>query len=88
MKNSLPYAKPLPQPLPGTERGVFQLLPCPLREGGRGVRSDAPPPAPPRNGEGSVSVTPPALSGKGGGGLGRMRKVSYIIVRPRSREKR
>jgi len=41
MKNSLPYAKPLPQPLPGTERG-------------------------------SVSVTPPALSGKGGGGLGRI----------------
>ena len=35
-----------------------------------------PPPAPPRNGEGSVSVTPPALSGKGDGGLGRMRKVS------------
>jgi len=25
---------------------------------------------------GSVSVTPPALSGKGVGGLGRMRKVS------------
>ncbi len=29
-----------------------------------------PPPAPPRNGEGSSSVTPPALSGKGTGGLG------------------
>jgi len=29
-----------------------------------------PPPAPPRNGEGSFSVTPPALSGKGDGGLG------------------
>jgi len=29
------------------------------------------PPAPPRNGEGeSFSVTPPALSGKGAGGLG------------------
>ncbi len=27
-------------------------------------------PAPPRNGEGSFSVAPPALSGKGGGGLG------------------
>jgi len=63
-----PYAKPLPQPLPGTERGesqplprtlpeaergesqslpgterggVSDLSPCPLREGGRGVRSDA-----------------------------------------------
>ncbi|HAO20469.1 MAG TPA: carbamoyltransferase HypF [Desulfobacteraceae bacterium] len=29
-----------------------------------------PPPAPPRNGEGSFSVAPPALSGKGDGGLG------------------
>jgi len=27
---------------------------------------------PPRNGEGSVYVTPPALSGKGDGGLGRI----------------
>jgi len=35
--------KPLPQPLPGTERG------------------------------GSFSVTPPALSGKGGGGLGEVK---------------
>jgi len=37
--------KPLPLPLPGTERGVSDLS--------------------------------PALSGKGDGGLGRMRKVSY-----------
>jgi len=29
------------------------------------------PPTPPRNGEGSFPVTPPALSGKGAGGLGR-----------------
>jgi len=28
---------------------------------------------------GSFSVTPPALSGKGAGGLGRMRKVSLLI---------
>jgi len=43
-----PYAKPLPLPLPGTERGESQ-------------------------------TSPPALSGKGDGGLGRMRKVSYQI---------
>ena len=42
--------KPLPQPLPETERGeslkqtereVSNHPPCPFREGGRGVRSDA-----------------------------------------------
>jgi len=33
--------KPLPRPLPEAERGVSDLSPCPLREGGRGVRSDA-----------------------------------------------
>ncbi|OQX07498.1 MAG: hypothetical protein BWK80_49420 [Desulfobacteraceae bacterium IS3] len=36
------------------------------------------PPAPPRNGEGSLLYTPPALSGKGDGGLGRMRKVELL----------
>jgi len=39
-----------------------------------------PPPDPPLKGEGSVYVTPPALSGKGDGGLGRMRKVSYQMI--------
>jgi len=33
--------KPLPPPLPETERGVILFSPCPFREGGRGVRSDA-----------------------------------------------
>jgi len=32
---------------------------------------------PPRNGEGKSQTSPPALSGKGDGGLGRMRKVNY-----------
>jgi len=37
-----------------------------------------PPPAPPLKGEGSSDdVSPPSLSGKGAGGLGRMHKVSY-----------
>jgi len=70
-----PYAKSLPPPLPERRGEFFSYSPCPLREGGWGVRSETPPPAPPRNGEGSLLFTPPALSGKGAGGLGRMRKV-------------
>jgi len=30
------YAKPLPPPLPGTERGVFPLLPLPSQGRGPG----------------------------------------------------
>jgi len=44
------------------------------------------PPAPPRNGEGSLLFTPPALSGKGGGGLGNIliaedNPVNMLVIR-------
>ena len=38
--------------------------------GGTGAAERTPPPAPPRSGEGSKTVAPPSLSGKGAGGLG------------------
>ena len=44
------------------------------------------PPAPPRNGEGSLLFTPPALSGKGGGGLGNIliaedNPINMLVIR-------
>jgi len=67
-----PYAKPLPQPLPGTERGR-SLNPSPGHFPKR--RGGSLNPSPERRGEES-QTSPPALSGKGDGGLGRMRKVN------------
>jgi len=59
------YAKPLPPPLPGTERGVFPLLPLPSQGRGPGVRSDTPP----RNGEGEFFRYSPCPLREGGRGV-------------------
>ncbi|OQX00868.1 MAG: hypothetical protein BWK80_61060, partial [Desulfobacteraceae bacterium IS3] len=40
-----------------------------------------PPPTPPRNGEGSLLFTPPALSGKGAGGLGWLPEFRDLLSR-------
>jgi len=59
---------------------MFNFSPPALSGKGDGGLGRIPlPPAPPRNGEGSLLFTPPALSGKGDGGLGRMRKVNFYI---------
>jgi len=59
-----PYAKPLPQPLPGTERGGVSTPPPDTSRSGEGGVS-----IPPRNGEGrSLRPLPLPSQGRGTGG--------------------
>jgi len=63
-----PYAKSLPPPLPERRGEFFSYSPCPLREGGWGVRSETPPPAPPGTERGVFQLLPLPSQGRGLGG--------------------